>query len=134
MEFPPEDAEELIDLTVSKIVETAEEGQSSKHNSAAPASTTIEVYRPPGALQTLDDARGFVTLEEMSLLEPDKYSSDAKNAFAETEVVWDAERGELIAERERLRSELEEAQFREEVLRQERWQAQEEAMQAEMRE
>ncbi|KAL3691012.1 hypothetical protein R1sor_004663 [Riccia sorocarpa] len=356
VEFPPEDAEELIDLTVSKIVETAEEGESSKHNEAAAASTAIEVYRPPGALQTLDDFRGVVTLEELSLLERDEvypyldlshleqdkgfvnissalfsrgtrpgidvypvdlsdsglkrfvdfpamgpcsrvvpgsviekhfldqlgcdclknswekvkvwfdytgstkrnegwnidelryfaksgrdpaldkkcklvmrqalktigrtshiycsttvaflaiahvdpelenmrpdwhawcaneirfrlrhsktdkhskakfregwqavvelvtrdflakqaarlqqqssvlqleYSSDAKNAFAETKVVWDAERGELIAERERLRTELEEAQSREEVLRQERWQAQEEAMQAEMRE
>ncbi|KAL3681622.1 hypothetical protein R1sor_024578 [Riccia sorocarpa] len=370
VEFPPEDAMELIDLTVSKIVETAEEGESSKHNSvemaeegesskhnsAAAASTSIEVYRPPGALQTLDDARGVVTLEELSLLERDEvypyldlshlqhdkgfvnmssvlfsrgtrpgidvytvdlsdsglkklvdfpamgpcsrvvpgsviekhfldqlgcdclknsyegvkvwfdytggtkrnegwnidelryfakfgrdpaldkkcklvmrqalktigrtshiycsttvaflaiahvdpelenlrpdwhawcaneihfrlrhsktdkhskakfregwqavvelvtrdflarqaarlqqqsqvlqleYSSDAKNAFAETKVVWDAERGELIAERERLRTELEEAQSRDEVLRQERWQAQEEAMQAEMRE
>ncbi|KAL3698629.1 hypothetical protein R1sor_012705 [Riccia sorocarpa] len=314
VEFPPEDAEELIDLTVSKIVETAEEGESSKHNSEAAASTAIEVYRPPGALQTLDGARVVVTLEELSLLESDEwaevargfsyhgsvltggsgfrhreafprsvrvrlsqkllcgvkvwfdymggtkqnegwnidelryfaksgrdpaldkkcklvmrqalktigrtshiycsttvaflaiahvdpelenlrpdwhawcakeirfrlrhsktdkhskakfregwqavvelvtrdflarqaarlqqqsqvlqleYSSDAKNAFAETKVVWDAERGELIAERERLRTELEEAQSREEVLRQERWQAQEEAMQAEMRE
>ncbi|KAL3683637.1 hypothetical protein R1sor_001659 [Riccia sorocarpa] len=53
VEFPPEDTEELIDLTVSKIVETAEEGESSKHNSAAATTTTIEVYRPPGALQTL---------------------------------------------------------------------------------
>ncbi|KAL3681315.1 hypothetical protein R1sor_024271 [Riccia sorocarpa] len=83
VEFPPEDAMELIDLTVSKIVETAEEGESSKHNSvetaeedesskhnsAAAASPTIEVYRPSGALQTLDDARGVVTLEELSLLE-----------------------------------------------------------------
>ncbi|KAL3691786.1 hypothetical protein R1sor_005437 [Riccia sorocarpa] len=72
VEFPPEDADELIDLTVSKIVEMAEEGESSKHNSAAAASTTIEVYRPPGALQTLDDARGVVTLEELSLLERDE--------------------------------------------------------------
>ncbi|KAL3675436.1 hypothetical protein R1sor_025384 [Riccia sorocarpa] len=258
VEFPPEDAEVLIDLTVSKIVETAEEDESSKHNSATAASTAIEVYRPQGALQTLDDARGFVTLEELSLLERDEvypyldlshlqhykgfvnissalfsrgtrpgidvytvdlsnsglkklvdfpamgqcsrvvpgsviekhfldqlgcdclknsweevnretkfregwqavvelvtreflarqaarlqqqsqvlqleYSSDAKNAFPETKVVRDAERGELIAERERLRTELEETQSREEVLRQERWQAQEEAMQAEMRE
>ncbi|KAL3700170.1 hypothetical protein R1sor_018192 [Riccia sorocarpa] len=356
VEFPPEDAEELIDLTVSKIVETAEEGESSKHNEATAASTAIEVYRLPGALQTLDDFRGVVTLEELSLLERDEvypyldlshleqdkgfvnissalfsrgtrpgidvypvdlsdsglkrfvdfpamgpcsrvvpgsviekhfldqlgcdclknswekvkvwfdytgstkrnegwnidelryfaksgrdpaldkkcklvmrqalktisrtshiycsttvaflaiahvdhelenmrpdwhawcaneirfrlrhsktdkhskakfregwqaivelvtrdflakqaarlqqqssmlqleYSSDAKNAFAETKVVRDAERGELIAERERLRTELKEAQSREEVLRQERWQAQEEAMQAEMRE
>ncbi|KAL3676465.1 hypothetical protein R1sor_026413 [Riccia sorocarpa] len=354
VEFPPEDAEELIDLTVSKIVKTAEEGESSKHNSEAAASTAIEVYRPPGALQTLDDARVVVTLEELSLLERDEvypyldlshlqhdvvlrrsalfsrgtrpgidvytvdlsdsglkklvdfpamglcsrvvsgsviekhfldqlgcdclknsyegvkvwfdytggtkrnegwnidelryfaksgrdpaldkkcklimrqalktigrtshiycstavaflaiahvdlelenlrpdwhawcaneirfrlrhfktdkhskakfregwhavvelvtrdflarqaarlqqqsqvlqleYSSDAKNAFVETKVVWDAERGELIAERAALRTELEEAQSREEVLRQERWQAQEEEMQAEMRE
>ncbi|KAL3699033.1 hypothetical protein R1sor_017055 [Riccia sorocarpa] len=72
VEFPPEDAEELIDLTVSKIVETAEEGESSKHNAAAAAGITIEVYRPPGALQTLDDARGVVTLEELSLLERDE--------------------------------------------------------------
>ncbi|KAL3675567.1 hypothetical protein R1sor_025515 [Riccia sorocarpa] len=72
VEFPPEDVEELIDLTVSKIVETVEEDESSKHNSAAPASTAIEVYRPPGALQTLDDARRFVTLEELSLLERDE--------------------------------------------------------------
>ncbi|KAL3676523.1 hypothetical protein R1sor_026471 [Riccia sorocarpa] len=264
VEFPPEDAKELIDLTVSKIVQMAEEGESSKHNSAAAATTAIEVYRPPGALQTLDDPRGFVTLEELSLLERDviypyldlshlqhdkgfvnissalfsrgwnidelryfaksgrdpaldkncklvmrqalktigrtshiycsttvaflaiahvdpelenlrpdwhawcaneirfhlrhsktdkhskakfregwqavvelvtreflarqaarlqqqsqvsqlEYSSDAKNAFAETKVVWDAKRGELIAERERLRSELEEAQSREEA-------------------
>ncbi|KAL3694430.1 hypothetical protein R1sor_008081 [Riccia sorocarpa] len=288
VEFPPEDAMELIDLIVSKIVETAEEGESSKHNSvetaeegksskhnsAAAASTTIEVYRPPGALQALVDARGVVTLEELSLLERDEvypyldlshlqhdkgfvnisfalfsrgtrpgidvytvdlsdsglkklvdfpamgpcsrvvpgsviekhfldqlgttvaflaiahvdpeldnlrpdwhawcaneirfrlrhsktdkhskakfregweavvelvtrdflarqaarlqqqsqvlqleYSSDAKNAFAETKVVWDAERGELIAERERLRTELEEAQSREEK---EEWEA-----------
>ncbi|KAL3683918.1 hypothetical protein R1sor_001940 [Riccia sorocarpa] len=72
VEFPPEDAMELIDLTVSKIVETAEEGESSKHNSAAVASTAIEVYRPPGALQTLDDARGVVIFEELSLLERDE--------------------------------------------------------------
>ncbi|KAL3689770.1 hypothetical protein R1sor_016079 [Riccia sorocarpa] len=72
VEFPPEDAEELIDLTVSKIVETTEEGESSKHNEAAAASTALEVYRPPGALQTLDDARGVVTLEELSLLERDE--------------------------------------------------------------
>ncbi|KAL3683074.1 hypothetical protein R1sor_001096 [Riccia sorocarpa] len=72
VEFPPEDAEELIDLTVSKIVETAEEGESSKHNEAAAASTSIEVYRPPGALQTLDAAHGVVTLEELSLLERDE--------------------------------------------------------------
>ncbi|KAL3695113.1 hypothetical protein R1sor_008764 [Riccia sorocarpa] len=72
VEFPPEDAEELIDLTVSKIVETTEEGESSKHNSAAAASTTIEVYRPPGALQTLNDAGGVVTLDELSLLERDE--------------------------------------------------------------
>ncbi|KAL3686094.1 hypothetical protein R1sor_004116 [Riccia sorocarpa] len=72
VEFPPEDAEELIDLTVSKIVETAEEGESSKHSEAAAASTTIEVYRPPGALQTLHDFRGVVTLEELSLLERDE--------------------------------------------------------------
>ncbi|KAL3688886.1 hypothetical protein R1sor_015195 [Riccia sorocarpa] len=72
VEFPPEDDEELIDLTVSKIVETAEEGESSKHNEAAAASTTIEVYRPPGALQTLDAPRGVVTLEELSLLERDE--------------------------------------------------------------
>ncbi|KAL3698449.1 hypothetical protein R1sor_012525 [Riccia sorocarpa] len=304
VEFPPEDAMELIDLTVSKIVETAEEVESSKHNSvetaeecesskhnsAAAASTTIEIYRLP---QWAEEARGFSchgpvltggsgfrhrevfprsvkvrlsqnsyegvkvwfdytggtkrnegwnidelryfaksgrdpTLDkkcklvmrqalktigrtshiycsttvaflaivhvdpELENLRPDwhawcaneirfrlrhsktdnhskakfrdgwqtfvelvtrdflarqvarlqqqsqvlqlEYSSDAKNAFAETKVVWDAERGELIAERERLRIELEEAQSREEVLRQERWQAQEEAMQAEMRE
>ncbi|KAL3677621.1 hypothetical protein R1sor_027569 [Riccia sorocarpa] len=72
VECPLEDAEELIDLTVSKIVETAEEGESSKHNEAAAASTAIEVNRPPGALQTLDDFRGVVTLEELSLLERDE--------------------------------------------------------------
>ncbi|KAL3675401.1 hypothetical protein R1sor_025349 [Riccia sorocarpa] len=72
VEFPPEDVEELIDLTVSKIVKTAEEGESSKYNEAAAASTVIEVYRPPGALQMLDDFRGVVTLEELSLLERDE--------------------------------------------------------------
>ncbi|KAL3702152.1 hypothetical protein R1sor_020174 [Riccia sorocarpa] len=72
VEFPPEDVEELIDLSVSKIVETADEGESSKHNEVAAASTAIEVYRPPGALQTLDDFRGVVTLEELSLLERDE--------------------------------------------------------------
>ncbi|KAL3690570.1 hypothetical protein R1sor_016879 [Riccia sorocarpa] len=55
----------------SRSWETAEEGESSKHNEAAAASTTIEVYRPPGALQRFDDFRGVVTLEELSLLERD---------------------------------------------------------------
>ncbi|KAL3675394.1 hypothetical protein R1sor_025342 [Riccia sorocarpa] len=79
-------------------------------------------------------ARQAARLQQQSQVLQLEYSSDAKNAFAETKVVWDAEKDELIAERERLRTELEEAQSREEVLRQEQWQAQEEAMQAEMRE
>ncbi|KAL3691998.1 hypothetical protein R1sor_005649 [Riccia sorocarpa] len=79
-------------------------------------------------------AKQAARLQQQSSVLQLEYSSDAKNAFAETKVVWDAERVELIAERERLRTELEEAQSREEVLRQERWQAHEEAMQAEMRE
>ncbi|KAL3688347.1 hypothetical protein R1sor_014656 [Riccia sorocarpa] len=106
VEFPPEDAEELIDLTVSKIVETAEEGESSKHNSAAAASTTIEVYRPPGALQTLDDARcglkklvDFPAMGQCSRVVPgsviEKYFLDQlgcdclKNSWEEVKVWFD---------------------------------------------
>ncbi|KAL3696173.1 hypothetical protein R1sor_010249 [Riccia sorocarpa] len=234
VEFPPEDAEELIDLTVSKIVETAEEGESSKHNEAAAASTAIEEKvkvwfdytgstkrnegwnidelryfaksgRDPAldkkcklvmrqALKTIGRTShiycsttvAFLAIAhvdpELENMRPDwhawcaneirfrlrhsktdkhskakfregwqavvelvtrdflakqaarlhqqssglqlEYSSDAKNAFGETKVVWDAERGELIAERQRLRTELEEAQSREEQSSQkEEWEA-----------
>ncbi|KAL3681706.1 hypothetical protein R1sor_024662 [Riccia sorocarpa] len=60
-------------------------------------------------------ARQAARLQQQSQVLQLEYSSDAKNAFAETKVVWDAERGELIAERERLRTKLEEAQSRDEA-------------------
>ncbi|KAL3686680.1 hypothetical protein R1sor_009254 [Riccia sorocarpa] len=54
--------------------------------------------------------------------------------FRGTKVVWDSERGELIAEQERLKSALQEVQQREEALRQEREELQGAALEASLRE
>ncbi|KAL3682766.1 hypothetical protein R1sor_000788 [Riccia sorocarpa] len=55
---------------------------------------------------------------------------EARNAFDDTKVVWDSERGELIAKQERLKSALQEVQQREEALQQEHEQLQGAAQEA----
>ncbi|KAL3694190.1 hypothetical protein R1sor_007841 [Riccia sorocarpa] len=62
----------------------------------------------------------FRARQQASVQQPQMLQIEARNAFKDTKVVWDSERGELIAEHERLNSALQEVQQREETLRQER--------------
>ncbi|KAL3695470.1 hypothetical protein R1sor_009546 [Riccia sorocarpa] len=66
--------------------------------------------------------------------QPQMLQIEARNAFEETKVVWDSERGELIAKQERLKSALQEVQQREEALRQEHEELQGAALEASLRE
>ncbi|KAL3698227.1 hypothetical protein R1sor_012303 [Riccia sorocarpa] len=72
--------------------------------------------------------------EWCSVQQPQMLQIEARNAFEETKVVWDSERGKLIAEQERLKNALHEVQQREEALRQEREELQGAALEASLRE
>ncbi|KAL3686597.1 hypothetical protein R1sor_009171 [Riccia sorocarpa] len=76
----------------------------------------------------------FRARQQASVQQPQMLQIEARNAFEETKVVWDSERGELIAEQERLKSVLQEVQQREEALRQEREELQGAALEASLRE
>ncbi|KAL3681157.1 hypothetical protein R1sor_024113 [Riccia sorocarpa] len=76
----------------------------------------------------------FRARQQASVQQPQMLQIEARNAFEDTKVVWDSERGELIAEQERLKSALQEVQQREEALRQEREELQGAALEASLRE